>query len=222
MASNTLPAGLVAPPASVERLFEFSLLGLVASGYLAVAGSGYLDLPTVALTAAALVLRLLLVVGVLRVQLSTLFINVAMLCSCSGFFGKEGVAVSLDEVECSATTACSVFTASDMKNSWQGQRAVALKNSEGNVCARGSKDAPDGSKAPEADRQRCRPCDSPHQLGEAPQHCRRLHQRRCLRLVIFREHVSSPLSGVGFLTSLFTESQNATTNHEGSTHVCGQ
>ena len=28
---------------SVERFFQFSLLGLVASGYLAVAGSGYLD-----------------------------------------------------------------------------------------------------------------------------------------------------------------------------------
>ena len=30
---------------SVERFFQFSLLGLVASGYLAVAGSGYLDQP---------------------------------------------------------------------------------------------------------------------------------------------------------------------------------
>ena len=32
---------------SVERFFEFSLLGLVTCGYLAVAGSGYLDVPTV-------------------------------------------------------------------------------------------------------------------------------------------------------------------------------
>ena len=31
------------PAASVERLFQFSLLGMVTSGYLAVAGSGYLD-----------------------------------------------------------------------------------------------------------------------------------------------------------------------------------
>ena len=30
---------------SVERFFQLSLLGLVASGYLAVAGSGYLDAP---------------------------------------------------------------------------------------------------------------------------------------------------------------------------------
>ena len=42
---------------SVERFFQFSLLGLVASGYLAVAGSGYLDTPTIALTTAGLVLR---------------------------------------------------------------------------------------------------------------------------------------------------------------------
>src|SRR5271157_5997508 len=39
---------------SVERFFQFSLLGLVASGYLAVAGSGYLDTPTIALMAAGL------------------------------------------------------------------------------------------------------------------------------------------------------------------------
>ena len=38
------------PQLSVERFFQLSLLGLVASGYLAVAGSGYLDTPTVVLT----------------------------------------------------------------------------------------------------------------------------------------------------------------------------
>ena len=48
---------------SVERFFQFSLLGLVASGYLAVAGSGYLDNPTIILTAAGLLLRALLIGG---------------------------------------------------------------------------------------------------------------------------------------------------------------
>ena len=33
---------------SVERFFELSILGLVASGFLAVAGSGYLDTATLA------------------------------------------------------------------------------------------------------------------------------------------------------------------------------
>jgi hypothetical protein len=58
------------PAVPVERFFQFSLLGLVASGYLAVAGSGYLDTPTVLLTAAGLLLRALLICGWLRVEIS--------------------------------------------------------------------------------------------------------------------------------------------------------
>ena len=38
--------------AAVEKFFQLSLLGLVASGFFAVAGSGYLDAPTTILTAA--------------------------------------------------------------------------------------------------------------------------------------------------------------------------
>jgi transglutaminase-like putative cysteine protease len=45
---------------SVERFFQFSLLGLVASGFLAVAGSGYLDAPTIVWTSAGLLLRAVL------------------------------------------------------------------------------------------------------------------------------------------------------------------
>jgi transglutaminase-like putative cysteine protease len=55
---------------SVERFFQFSLLGLVASGYLAVAGSGYLDRPTIALTTAGLLLRAVLICGWARWELS--------------------------------------------------------------------------------------------------------------------------------------------------------
>src|ERR1044072_3322969 len=58
------------PAVPVERFFQFSLLGLVASGYLAVAGSGYLDTPTVVLTAAGLLLRALLICGWLRFRIS--------------------------------------------------------------------------------------------------------------------------------------------------------
>ncbi len=50
----------------VDRFFEFSLLGLLASGYFAVVSSGYLDTPTIALTAAALIVRALLASGLLR------------------------------------------------------------------------------------------------------------------------------------------------------------
>jgi hypothetical protein len=55
---------------SVERFFQFSLLGLVASGYFAVAGSGYLDTPTVMLTASGLLLRGLLIYGFVQFELS--------------------------------------------------------------------------------------------------------------------------------------------------------
>jgi hypothetical protein len=54
----------------VERFFQFSLLGLVASGYLAVAASGFLDAPTIALTTTGLLLRAILICGLVRLNLS--------------------------------------------------------------------------------------------------------------------------------------------------------
>src|ERR1700683_2897628 len=50
----------------VDRFFELSLLGLLASGFLAVAGSGSLDTPTLVLTSAALIIRAFMVAGVVR------------------------------------------------------------------------------------------------------------------------------------------------------------
>lgn len=82
-----------AQPASVERLFQFSLLGMVASGYLAVAGSGYLDLPTVLLTATALVARCLLVLGIGRILFSTTLVNVVTLAYV-GFYPIDWLYVS--------------------------------------------------------------------------------------------------------------------------------
>jgi transglutaminase-like putative cysteine protease len=70
---------------SVERFFQFSLLGLVASGYLAVAGSGYLDTATIALTAAGLVLRGLLIRGLVRLDLSDRTVTLITL-GYTGFF----------------------------------------------------------------------------------------------------------------------------------------
>src|ERR1051326_4880129 len=55
---------------SVERFFQFSLLGLVTCGYLAVAGSGYLDAPTIVLTAAGLALRGLLICSLVRLEIT--------------------------------------------------------------------------------------------------------------------------------------------------------
>jgi protein-glutamine gamma-glutamyltransferase len=68
-ASSAPPRG-GAPPKTVERFFEFSLLGMLASGYFAVAASGYLDWPTEVLTLGALSLRTLIAAGLLEVQIS--------------------------------------------------------------------------------------------------------------------------------------------------------
>ena len=73
---------------SIERFFQFSLLGLVASGYLAVAGSGYLDAPTIVLTAAGLVLRALLVAGVVRLEISARAVTLVTLAY-MGFFALD-------------------------------------------------------------------------------------------------------------------------------------
>src|SRR3954447_3546477 len=80
---------------SVERFFQFSLLGLVASGYLAVAGSGYLDTPTIALTTAGLLLRAILICGWLRFDVSeraTTFATIAY----AGFFLLDYFILSRD------------------------------------------------------------------------------------------------------------------------------
>ena len=70
MARPAFPArALHMKSAAVERFFQFSLLGLVASGYLAVAGSGYLDTPTLSLTAIGLLLRGLIVAGMVRLEI---------------------------------------------------------------------------------------------------------------------------------------------------------
>ena len=62
-----------------DRFFEFALLGLLASGFLAVVGSGYLDTPTTVITAAALFLRALITAGLLRLELPAGMVTVATL-----------------------------------------------------------------------------------------------------------------------------------------------
>src|SRR5580704_8612889 len=57
-------------PRVVDRFFEFSLLGMLAAGYFAVVGSGYLDWPTAALTLLGLCLRGLMVAGVVEFEFS--------------------------------------------------------------------------------------------------------------------------------------------------------
>jgi protein-glutamine gamma-glutamyltransferase len=80
---------------SVERFFQFSLLGLVASGYLAVAGSGYLDTPTIALTSAGLLLRAVLICGLLRLDLSDRLTTIVTIAY-AAFFAADYFLLSRD------------------------------------------------------------------------------------------------------------------------------
>jgi transglutaminase-like putative cysteine protease len=83
------------PAVSVERFFQASLLGLVASGYLAVAGSGYLDLPTIVLTAAGLALRALLIFGVVQLEISERAATIGTIAY-SGFYIADYLFLSRD------------------------------------------------------------------------------------------------------------------------------
>jgi hypothetical protein len=57
------PSGVTVAPRIVNRFFEFSLLGMLAAGYFAVLGSGFLDWPTAMLTLVGLCARALAVAG---------------------------------------------------------------------------------------------------------------------------------------------------------------
>ncbi len=96
---------------SVERFFQFSLLALVASGYLAVAGSGYLDIPTITLTACGLVLRALLICGWIRITPSERAIT-GITLSYVIFFGLDYFLLSRDFL---ASTVHLVFFLAVMK-----------------------------------------------------------------------------------------------------------
>jgi transglutaminase-like putative cysteine protease len=90
---------MVRPAATAARLadrfFELSLLGLVSSGFLAVAGSGYLDAPTAILTAAGLLLRALLVLGIVRFEISPGTVALLTLVYL-GFYALDYLAISRD------------------------------------------------------------------------------------------------------------------------------
>ncbi|HME05929.1 MAG TPA: DUF3488 and transglutaminase-like domain-containing protein [Bryobacteraceae bacterium] len=63
----------------VDQFFQFSLLGLLAAGYLAVVGSGYLDGATILVTAAALMLRALQVAGLPQLRVSPSIVTILTL-----------------------------------------------------------------------------------------------------------------------------------------------
>ena len=68
-----------------ERFFQFCLVGLVAAGYLAVAGSGALAWPSLLAVPVALVVRTLIVLGLLRLPASGRVVT-ALTIAYLGFF----------------------------------------------------------------------------------------------------------------------------------------
>src|SRR5581483_7429257 len=78
-AAATNPSQVSSAWSQIDRFFELSLLGLLASGFLAVAGSGYLDAPTIVITSAALLIRCLITVGLIRFQPPPIFVTLATL-----------------------------------------------------------------------------------------------------------------------------------------------
>jgi transglutaminase-like putative cysteine protease len=84
-------AGVLSP---VDQFFELSLLGLLGSGFLAVAGSGYLDAPTLVLTSAALIIRALMVAGVVHFEPPPIVITILTLAYI-GFYPVDYFFISL-------------------------------------------------------------------------------------------------------------------------------
>jgi hypothetical protein len=72
-------------PKVVDRFFELSLVGMLAAGFFALAGSGYLDWPTATLTLLALCLRGLMAVGAIDIAIPNRAALVFMLLA-SGFW----------------------------------------------------------------------------------------------------------------------------------------
>src|SRR5580658_216498 len=60
-------------PSTVERFFQVSLLGMLASGFLALAGSGHLDVATQIALVAALIARAAKISGWLPLSLGNAF-----------------------------------------------------------------------------------------------------------------------------------------------------
>jgi protein-glutamine gamma-glutamyltransferase len=76
-------------PSTVERFFQFSLLGMLASGFLALAGSGHLDWPSQIVLLAALLARAAKVSGGLKIHLSERAVTVwALVAVC--FYPLDG------------------------------------------------------------------------------------------------------------------------------------
>ena len=104
-----MPFAHAQPIQSVERFFQFSLLGLITSAYFALAGSGYLDRPTLILTFVGLLVRAAMVAGLLRFEVS---MNVASIAALGyiAFFPIDFYFLSRDFLAATVHAVCFLAT----------------------------------------------------------------------------------------------------------------
>lgn len=93
----------------VERFFQFSLLGLITSGYFALAGTGYLDRPTLILTFLGLVIRAAMVAGFLRLDIPAEIVSLTAL-SYVAFFPIDLYFISHDFLATTVHGVCFLAT----------------------------------------------------------------------------------------------------------------
>lgn len=74
-----MPPARTRTAVSIERFFQFSLLGLIMSGYFALASSGYPDRPTLILACAGLLVRAAMVAGFFRLEIPAYVVSMAAL-----------------------------------------------------------------------------------------------------------------------------------------------
>ena len=83
------------PSDTISRFYVLSHFALVVCGYLAVAGSGTLDAPTIALTAAGLAIRALMLTGLIRWQPTEAQLA-ALILAYFGYYALDWYAISKD------------------------------------------------------------------------------------------------------------------------------
>lgn len=89
----------------VEQFFQFSLLGLLASGYCALAGSGAVDLPALLFTGAGLLYRLLLITGHARLDISSSWTTAATVLYI-GFYPLDAMYLSREFIPATVHLIC--------------------------------------------------------------------------------------------------------------------
>lgn len=115
--------------APVERMFEYSLLGLLTSGFLSLAAAGAVDLPIFILTAAAVLTRAAAIAGWIRIRVAPSLLS-AIALAYIGFYPLDYYFLSHDFLKATVHGFCfiaavKILTGRGMRD-WLYIAAVAL------------------------------------------------------------------------------------------------